>query len=276
MKLTIDGHAVDAAPGQSLLDLVRAHGLDAPRLSRRPIAARIAGETYTLNYIPNRADAPVRAAVEASGGSVHLVRFPEPRARRAYERTALFVLHLAIFRLFPEAVSKTNYAVGNAMNVTVEKTPAFTEADLAALRREFRALVEADIPLIRTRLTTAQAAEQFAKIGQADKARLLRWRKTPYFDVYRYGDFQEYFYGEMAPSTGYLTVWDMVYATGGLMFLYPDPQDPDRPCTYRELPNFTAAFREAERWCTLMDCAVAPDLNELVSSGRIRELTTCF
>lgn len=272
MKLTIDGHAVDAAPGQSLLDLVRAHGLDAPRLSRRPIAARIAGETYTLNYIPNRADAPVRAAVEASGGSVHLVRFPEPRARRAYERTALFVLHLAIFRLFPEAVSKTNYAVGNAMNVTVEKTPAFTEADLAALRREFRALVEADIPLIRTRLTTAQAAEQFAKIGQADKARLLRWRKTPYFDVYRYGDFQEYFYGEMAPSTGYLTVWDMVYATGGLMFLYPDPQDPDRPCTYRELPNFTAAFREAERWCTLMDCAVAPDLNELVSSGRIRVL----
>ena len=54
MKLFLDGRPVEAVPGQSLLDLVKIQGLDDPCLSRRPIAARIAGETYTLNYIPNR------------------------------------------------------------------------------------------------------------------------------------------------------------------------------------------------------------------------------
>ena len=272
MKLTIDGIQVEAKAGESLLDLVKRCGLDDPRLSRRPIAARIAGETYTLNYVPVREGEPPRRAIEDSHGNLHLVRFPEPRARRAYERTALYVLHLAIYRLFPGAVAKTNYAVGSSMNVTIEKEPAFDEKDLAALRTEIQALVEKDIPLYRTRLTTEEAIAGFLATGQGDKARLLQWRNAPYFDVYQYENFREYFYGEMMPSTGYLTVWDMVPAEEGLMFLYPDPKDPDRPAAYKERPNFSAAFAEGERWSGLMDCAVAADLNDLVASGKIREL----
>lgn len=52
MNLWIDGHATEAAPGESLLEIVRRLGLDHPQLSQRPLAARIAGETFTLNYIP--------------------------------------------------------------------------------------------------------------------------------------------------------------------------------------------------------------------------------
>lgn len=272
MKLTIDGLAVEARAGESLLELVKRCGLDDPRLSRRPIAARIAGETYTLNYVPVLEGEPVRRAVEDSQGNLHLVRFPEPRARRVYERTALYVLYMAIYRLFPHAVAKTNYSVGNTMNVTIEKSPAFGEADFAALRAEIRALVEQDIPLYRTRLTTEEAIRGFRAAGQEDKARLLQWRNAPYFNVYEHEGFREYFYGEMAPSTGYLTVWDMVRTEDGVIFLYPDPENPDRPAAYKERPNFSAAFAEAERWCALMDCAVAADLNKLTTSGKLREL----
>lgn len=49
MNLWIDGRQVEAVPGERLLDAVRRLGLDHPELSRRPLAARIAGETFTLN-----------------------------------------------------------------------------------------------------------------------------------------------------------------------------------------------------------------------------------
>lgn len=272
MRLLFDGIPLEARPGESLLDMVKSAGLDEDRLSRRPLAARIAGETFTLNYVPAREGAPKRRAMEASGGTIHLIRFPEPRARRVYERTALYVLHLAIFRLFPGAVAKTNYAVGSAMNVTVEKEPGFDACDLEALRREISRLVARDIPLRRTRLTTEEAIAGFRAQGQEDKARLLQWRNEAYFDVYEYEGFREYFYGEMLPSTGYLTVWDMAPAPGGVMFLYPDPKDPDKPAVYKPMPNLSAAFSETERWCELMNCATAADLNELRSSGHLREL----
>ena len=54
MKLTIDGLRVDTSAGVSLLELVRTLQLDTPNLSSRPLAAKIAGEVFNLNYIPLR------------------------------------------------------------------------------------------------------------------------------------------------------------------------------------------------------------------------------
>ena len=54
MQHTIDGIATEAAAGESLLDIVRRLGLDSADLKTRPLAANIAGETFTLNYIPLR------------------------------------------------------------------------------------------------------------------------------------------------------------------------------------------------------------------------------
>ena len=74
MELRIDGHRIFARPGQTLLDLIRELKLDTDAFSERPLAAKIAGEVFTLNYIPVRhqdtdADRPsIRRAMAASGG----------------------------------------------------------------------------------------------------------------------------------------------------------------------------------------------------------------
>ena len=86
MQLYIDGKAIQARPQQSLRELVCALGLDDRYLSRRPLAARIAGEVFTLNYIPQReqeaeGDRPsMRRAMAASGGQVKLLRYGDSAA----------------------------------------------------------------------------------------------------------------------------------------------------------------------------------------------------
>ena len=83
MYLTIDGKRIQAVPGKSLLDLIRELGLDGNYLSDRPLAAKIAGEVFTLNYIPLRQkeldpDRPsIRRAMEASGGEVRLLYYTD-------------------------------------------------------------------------------------------------------------------------------------------------------------------------------------------------------
>ena len=54
MNLSIDGRKILAQPGQSLLDLVNQLGIQGKALSQRPLAAKLAGEVFTLNYIPVR------------------------------------------------------------------------------------------------------------------------------------------------------------------------------------------------------------------------------
>lgn len=275
MKLIIDGHSVCVQPGQSLLEIIRQLGMVTGKLSTDPLAAKIAGEVFTLNYIPMREkeldpDRPsIRRAMAASGGVVHLLRYSDPTGKDAYGRTAQFVLFLALRKLYPQAVAKMNCTVGAGLYVSVTGAEDFS---VGKLKEQVAQIVSDDIPLIRRRITTREAMDRYAAQGQSDKARLLSWRSYEYFDIYAHEDFADYFYGEMAPSTGYLRVWDILPAPGGFMFVYPDDQDPDKVADYHEMPHFFSVFTEGERWGQLMECETVADLNDLVKSGRIREL----
>lgn len=275
MKLRIDGIETTACADMSLLDLIQQLGLDQEALSKRPLAAKIAGEVFTLNYVPVRKSddhsdrTSIRRAMAASGGEVKLLRFSDEAGKEAYIRTAQFVLFLAFHQLWPEATVKMNCTVGASVYMQVDGVADFS---VTALKNRVSDLVKQGIPLQRRRVALTEAVAHYTADGQTDKARLLAWRKFDYFDEYAYGDFADYYYGEMMPNTAYLTVWDIYPADGGFLFVYPDDSDPDRVAHFLESPNFFRVFSESERWGQLMECETVADLNDLTTSGRIREL----
>ena len=275
MKLWIDGQIIEPRPGQSIFDIIRELDLDSMWLSTRPLAAKIAGEVFTLNYIPIRqkeaeVDRPsIRRAMAASGGQIELLRFTDPSGRETYKRTAQFIIFLALRQLWPNAVGKMNCTVGSGLYISVNGADDFSAEKV---KERIKELVNQDIPLVRRRISTQDAQTYYRNDGQIDKAELLRWRTVDFFDEYFYGDYADYFYGEMMPSTAYMQVWDVVPAPGGFMFIYPDDQDPDQVADFRESPNFFQVYTEGEEWGRLMECATVADLNHLVTNGRIREL----
>ena len=275
MKLRIDGREIEAVAGKSLLDLLRELKLDDSRLSARPLAAKIAGEVFTLNYVPVRekesnSERPsMRRAMASSGGEVRLLRYTDAAGREAYNRTAQFVMFLALRQLWPQAQVKMNCTIGSSVFIQVQGAEDF---DVDTLKYRMAELIAQDIPLQRRRVDLSDAIEHYVSDGQEDKARLLKWRRFDYFDEYVHGDFADYYYGEMMPSTAYLTVWDLRPIQGGFLFIYPDQRFPDMVSSYHESPNFFSVFSEGEAWCELMECETVADLNDLTTSGRIREL----
>ena len=275
MKLYIENRMIEAQPGQSLRELIAALGLERTELSARPLAAKIAGEVFTLNYIPVRqkeiaGERPsMRRAMAASNGEVHLLRYTDAAGRDVYKRTFQFAVFLALRQLWPEATAKMTCKVGSGVFINVIGARDFSAARLKDCVLE---LVEQDIPLIRRRVALGDAIALFSADGLDDKVRLLKWRTFDYFDEYAYGDFADYYYGEMMPSTGYLRNWDIRAAEGGFIFVYPDDHNHDKVADYHDSPNFYNVFAEGERWCELMECETVADLNDLTTSGRIREL----
>ena len=275
MKLRIDGHQTEAERGMPLLAMVRELGLQGTDLTDKPLAAKIAGEVFTLNYIPMRekdltTERPsMRRAMEASGGEVRLLRYRDPAGKECYIRTAQFVIFLAMRQLWPNARTKMNCTLGSSVYMEVVGAKDFSAY---ALKERVRELVQQDIPLIRRRVSLQSAIDRYTREGQMDKARLLQWRSVDYFDEYYYEDFADYYYGEMMPSTGYLLVWDILPADGGFVFVYPDDTDPRHCAKMPSMPNFFSVFSEGEKWCSLMECETVADLNGLTQSGRIREL----
>lgn len=274
MKLTIDRKQVEALAGQSLLDILKTMNMAGSTLLDMPIAAKIAGEVFNLNYIPLRTkdeehERPsMRRAMAASNGAIQLLRLTDPAGRDVYDRTVQFVLFLALHQLWPNARVKMGCTVGPALYVEVSEDGF----DVEQLKAQVRKIIEQDIPLIRRRITTEEAMAHYKAVGQEDKAKLLSWRTIPVFDVYSYGDFMDYYYGELAPSTSYLRSWKILPAEGGFLFVYPDELNPEKTAHYEEMPNFMTVSNEGARWCELMGCETVADLNTLVESGKIREL----
>lgn len=275
MLLNIDGVQVIATPDKTLRDILVELNMDNPVLPKRPLAAKIAGEVFNLNYVPvrskdTRPDRPsIRRAMAASGGNVHLLRYADPTGKDVYTRTAQFVLFLAIHRLWPNAKATMTCSLGPALYIRVEGAENFNSDKL---KEQVSQIVAADIPLVRNRITTKEAISQFESLGETDKASLLQWREAEHFDVYSHDGFMDYYYGELAPSTGYLSVWNILPCDGGFFFLFPDDLNPRQVAQFCDMPNLFAVFNEGDRWGELMECRTVADLNHLTNSGKIREL----
>lgn len=275
MLLSIDGKKIQANPNQSLHALIHELNLDGTQLRDAPLAAKIAGEVFTLNYIPVRLrdselDTPVvRRAMAASNGEVKLLRYADASGKDVYVRSMLYVVFLAIRKLWPKAEAKVSCTLGNSMYITISGSEC---VDVLRLKAAIRELVEEDFSFWRIRMSREAAVAAFEKQNQPDKARLLAWRESKHFDAYLYKEYMDYFYGEMVPSSGYLTVWDLLPADGGFVLLYPDDSNPEVTSQPESMANFFAVFSEGERWCSLMECENVADLNDLTKSGKIREL----
>ncbi len=275
MKLNIDGTLYTPKVNQSLYDIIKELNLISGKLSKDPIVAKIAGRVFTLNYVPYRKKdlekerGSIRKAITASNGEVHLIRYDDPIGRDAYMRTAQFVMFLALNNLYPSAEGKIACTLGASLYVKVVNEPKF---DPLKLKEEVQRIISEDIPFVRRRISTQDAIDYYKNRKQDDKARLLSYRKKPTIDVYQQGDFTDYYYGEMAPSTGFLRTWDIRPAKDGFIFVFPDIRNPDKTSPFYDMPNFFAVYSEGQRWGELMECETVADLNELTASDKIREL----
>ena len=263
MKINLEGRETDFAPGTPILEMIEREGLFGRDLTNRPIAARIGGEVFNLAYTPmHEAD-------------IDLLYYAEEEGVKVYERTLQFVLIMCMRKLFPEARVFVRYSLGEGVYMTVSKEPAFSEEDMERLKAEMRSVINADYKLLRKRMSIAEAVAAFERDGQSDKAQLLKWRRFSYFDVYRcpeYSDYIDYYYGETAPSTGYVSLFDLHLLDGGLVMLRPRREAPLEPIEYVPNPKMAAVVRRSDEWGRIMTCSTANELNTRVENGTVREL----
>lgn len=263
MNLVIQKKPCEIEQGQTILDVAKALGLMGCSIKTRPLAAKIGGEIFNLSYTPmHEAD-------------IELIYFDDEEGVRVYERTLQFVLIMCVRKLFGRTRVIVRYSLGKGLYITVGKEPEFSEEDMKLLKDEMKRVISLDLPLTRKRISIQEALRFFENDGQFDKAELLKWRRFNYFDVYRcpdYSDYIDYYYGETAPSTGFVPEFDLHYTKGGLVLMRPAREDPSKPAPYEDFPKMSAVFKRTDDWGRLMTCSTANELNTRVRNGSVREL----
>ena len=192
---------------------------------------------------------------------------------RIYRRSLAFLLVTAVHELYPEATVYVDHSLTfGGYFCQVQGRQPFTVAELAKIESRMREIVEANEPLLKTRVPLSEAIALFEARGDDDKVRLLSRRRKSYLALYDLRGFRDYFHGYMVPSTGYLTVFALQAYPPGFILRFPRTNPPMQLQSFVDYPKLVTVFREYGQWMSLMGIRDVGRLNEVIAGERVREV----
>ena len=213
----------------------------------------------------------LKHSIEA-GGTLSFLTTADTKGRKTYRRSMVMLLEKAIFNLYGTGVRlRVMHMLGQGQYCELEGEACVSEELLEEIGAEMRRLCEADIQIQKNTLHTDAAIAKFAGYGMDDKAKLLRFRRNSHVNLYNIDGYQDYFYGYMVPSTGYLKYFDLLPYEAGFVLLFPN-EDTKKTAPFHPSKKLYDTLMEAAAWARQMNISTIGELNEQIVQGRIQDV----
>lgn len=194
---------------------------------------------------------------------------------QTYQRTTKLIMLKAFYEVAGrENVEKVTvkFSAGKGLFVKPFGDFVLNQELLNKVKDKMREYVEKRLPIEKRSMNTEEAIELFTKHGMYDKAQLFKFRRVSRVNVYSIGGFEDYFYGYMAPDTGYIKLFDLIPFDDGFVMLIPDIAEPDKLPEFLPSHKLYHVLKESSQWGEQMRIPNIGALNQEISSGRANEL----
>lgn len=188
-----------------------------------------------------------------------------------YRRSATLLLLKAIYDVEGmDAVRgmKVEFSAGEGYYVSSRKMPV-NEETLARIEKRMKELVGQNLPIEKRSIPVEEAIEHFTRHGMTDKARLFRFRRSSSVNVYLLDGFEDYYYGYMVPSTGYLKYFKLIPYDEGFVLEFPPRKTPETFGPFREQPKVFQTLKNSTKWGEILNVGTVGALNEQISEGNV-------
>ncbi len=244
------GEYVSVSGGESLADIaVRLED----RLGFSPICAHVNNKNEGLQYkvyMPKM---------------VEFLNVDSPSGNRVYIRSLCMMLYRAVRTLCPGATLKIEHSISHGWFCRLSSEIEITQQLITSIKNELLRLHNADLPFEFFEDLTGDVIPLLEKQGLYDKVMLLESVRELYTKFYRLEGLADSYYGCLAPSTGYISDFDVRPYHDGFILLGRDqnaePQE-----------KMFAAFTEYLRFNRIVGVSNVGEMNRIALRGDAREL----
>lgn len=140
------------------------------------------------------------------------------------------------------------------------------------VKKRMQEIVDADMRIYKSSIGVDEAITRFEKQGRNDKADLFKYRRASRVNIYNLDGYEDYFYGYMVYSTGYITCFDLFPYDEGFVIMSPHKSD------YSVIPEFKPqrklyeVMKQSDEWGKMLNVNTVGELNNSIKTGDIKEL----
>lgn len=247
----------DVEMGTSLLSLLNNLDITNPYPM---LAAYVNNRLKELNY---RIYTPI---------SIHFIDITHFEGHRVYQRTVTFLLQRAMKELYPDNPFHVRHSLGSGVYCEAVGKQSFSYDECQALEEAVKRAAAEDITIQRKKEPSTEIIEKFEAAGYPDKATLLRSRPRLYSNVYYMGQTIGYFFGPLAPSSGYVTLFSICPYSEGFVVTLPDRAEPTKVGRVPNAEKMGGLFHQFHEWMDIVGVPTVGELNSRILQGDTSEL----
>lgn len=242
------------------------------------ILAKIGQKLVELNKKVPSDSKPFKEGSETT--ELSFITTKDRDGHRAYERGAIMMFLRAATHILRKKLKgiKVEYAIGDALYFSIELndgTDSIDDKQTAKIKALMTRYVENDEKFLKSKVPTQDALAIFKHHGMKDKERLFHYRRTSTTNLYRFGNYFDYYYGYMPPSAGYVNVFELKKTEGGILLILPHHTDPCKPGNPDIPKKLFATMRSSNIWGEHIGIPTVAALNDAISRGEGRDIILC-
>lgn len=190
-----------------------------------------------------------------------------------YTRSVYFILYKAVKEILPKQVRlKILHSISGGKYCELDNLDQpLDQALVSRLYKRMREIVESNIPFERVELPSKEAVQLFKDEGLEDKYELLRNRTRIYTSIYKLGDTVNYYFGNLAPSTGVIHLFGLELYESGMLLKVPQPQHPTTLSHTHQVPKLFSVYQDYKKWANTIGIPYVYNVNKKIAEGKIQD-----
>ena len=252
-------------PGTRLVDFMESIGVKA-------LAAHVDNQLKELSYELYMAH------------SIEFIDYTSSDGRRCYKRTLFFILQKAITELYPHKQLVLDYTLPNGnygeltdapasmdrediLKIRMETVQELTEEEIAAVKQRMQEIIDANIPIVKKKMSNEEAVALFQANRQFCKADLIKSLGCFFVSVYFIGDYADTFYGPMLHTTGQVKKFNLIKYNKGFCVQFPSNMPPYDLASVKYQEKLFNVFKENSDWCKIIGVRDITTINSAITHG---------
>lgn len=263
VKITIGDNVYEVEQGTSLEEIAKKYG-ESPDEGEIVLAYRNGHLCELFKTVEEDAEISFLTTKSKIGSATYkrsMILLMMKAFRDVAKRTGISGRIRVLFSL-----SKGFYCEFKNRNVKV------TDEMLREVEERMKEMVDENIPIEKKTYPSYDLINRFERQGRTDKVELFKYRRASNTNAYILDGFEDYYYGFMVPSTGYLKYFALFKYEDGFVIQLPTRVAPNVIPEFKPQHKLFDVLKQSDDWGVMLGMDTVGGLNDAIASGEIADM----